>query len=353
MVFSPIIKQSPSDSKPLAWSKALMEFPEIDEFQRMISEKGHKDAILQCIIDSSEMLDHLLNHIHDLEKEVTALSEQNISLNVENAACKNRISDLRTKNSDYHQSNQQLSTLVVDLDDQITNLRKPLAPFEGCDYWEMPDPPRFGGDPAETGDWIIAMRTKLTGNAYFFRNEQEKMVYINSRLEANVQRHIALFIAEDLTFKFRHSDDMLDSIEIFYGNHLDRLVAVDALANFHQRNLPFQEFMTEFMGLISNVGYMDDRTRINSLAMKLSDEMYEIVIEQDMPTCFFDFVNSLFKIDANLRSANPRKSLGNPRNTTTHSSSSSTLLMSTSNSISHPSSNLPAFFSTPTPTHRL
>lgn len=330
-----------------------MEFFEIDAFKRMISEKDHKDAIFQCIIDSSEMLDYLLNHIHDLKKKVTSLSEQNTSLAVENVLCKSRISDLQAKNNDYRRSNQQLSTLVVNYDDQITDLRKTLAPFEGRDYREMPDPPRFGGDPAETRDWIMAMRIKLIGNAYYFRNEQEKMVYIYSRLEANVHRHISRFIAEDLTFKFRHSNDMLDLIEIFFENHLGRLVAVEALANFPQRNLPFQEFMTEFMRLISNVGYEDDRTRIDSLAMKLSDEMYEIVIEQDMPTCFFEYVDRLFEIDANLRSANPRKSLGNPRKTTTHSSSASTLLMPTSNSISQQSSNLLPFFSTPTPTHHL
>ena len=50
------------------------------------------------------------------------------------------------------------------------------------------------------------MHLKLAVDAQVFRNEQSKMIYINSRLEAAVKDQLYLFINNDFTFRFANAD---------------------------------------------------------------------------------------------------------------------------------------------------
>ena len=153
------------------------------------------------------------------------------------------------------------------------------------------------------------MRLKLTADTQFFRTEQAKMIYINSRLEGPVKDQIHPFIHDDLTFKFADANAMFSFLTSVYNDSDRRRSAVSALGNLSQRNKAFTEFMPEFTRLMNDVGYTDDQSKIDLLFVKLSDEMNQLLIGQDMPTDYLGYVTRLHKLDTDVRVANQRKNL--------------------------------------------
>ena len=117
------------------------------------------------------------------------------------------------------------------------------------------------------------MRLKLAAEAQLFRNEQVKMIYINSRLEGAVKDQLHPFINDDLTFRFTDAEAMITFLSSLYDDPDRRRSAVSALRNLQQRNKPFSEIMPEFTRLMNDVGYTDDQPGICLLSVKLSDEI--------------------------------------------------------------------------------
>lgn len=122
------------------------------------------------------------------------------------------------------------------------------------------------------------MRLNLAADAQLFRNEQAKMIYINSRLEGTVKEQLHHFINNDLTFRFANSGAMFTFLTSLYDDPDRRRSAVSALGNLHQRNKLLSDFMPEFTRLMNDVGYIDDQSKIDLLSVKLSDEMNQLLL---------------------------------------------------------------------------
>lgn len=102
---------------------------------------------------------------------------------------------------------------------------------------------------------------------------------------------------------------MFTFLSSLYDDPDRRRSAVSALGNLHQRNKSFSDFMPEFTRLMNDVGYTDDQSKIDLLSVKLSDEMNQLLIGQDMPTDYLGYVTRLHKLDTDVRVANQRKNL--------------------------------------------
>ena len=100
---------------------------------------------------------------------------------------------------------------------------------------------------------------------------------------------------------------MFTFLTSLYDNPDRRRSAVSALGNLHQRNKPFSDFMPEFTRLMNDVGYTDDQSKIDLLSVKLSDEMNQLLIGQDMPLDYLRYVTRLHKLDTDVHFANQRK----------------------------------------------
>ena len=58
---------------------------------------------------------------------------------------------------------------------------------------------------------------------------------------------------------------------------------------------------------MNDVGYTDDQSKIDLLSVKLSDEMNQLLIGQDMPAGYLGYVIRLHKLDTDVRVAGQRK----------------------------------------------
>ena len=155
----------------------------------------------------------------------------------------------------------------------------------------------------------MEMRLKLAANTRFFRTEQAKMIYINSPLKGPVKDQIHPFIHDDLTFKFADANKMFSFLTSLYDEPDHRRRAVSALRNLHQLNKPFSDFMPEFTRLINNFGCTDDQAKIDLVSVKLSDEMNQLLIGQDMPADYLGYATCLHKLGTDVRVAGQRKNL--------------------------------------------
>ena len=95
----------------------------------------------------------------------------------------------------------------------------------------------------------------------------------------------------------------------FYDNPNQRRSAVSALGNLHQCNKPFTDFMPKFTRLINNVGYTDDQAKIDLLSVKLSDEMNQLLIGQDILTDYLGYITWLHKLNTDVYVAGQQKNL--------------------------------------------
>lgn len=160
------------------------------------------------------------------------------------------------------------------------------------------------------------MRLKLAADAQLFRNEQAKMIYINSQLEGAVKDQLHPFINNDLTFRFANADAMFTFLTSLYDDPDRRRSAVSALGNPYQRNKAFSDFMSKFTRLMNDVGYTNDQSKIDLLSVELSNEMNQLLIGQDMLLDYLGYVTRLHKLDTDVYVANQRKNIRvGPRST--------------------------------------
>ena len=220
---------------------------------------------------------------NDLLREKIALKEHNTVLTdmIANAY----ITQLRASASTYNQAN--------------------IPPIATTSHREqkISDPPIFAGNRSKARAWIMDIRFKLTADTQHFRTKQAKMIGIKSRLDGPVKDKMHPFINNDLSFKFADAN-MLFSFLTSHYDDLDRLKSVvSALGNLQKRNRPFSDFMPEFSRLMNGVGYTDDQAKIDLLSVKLCDKMSQLLIGQDMPADYLDYVTRLHKLDTDAHVA--------------------------------------------------
>ena len=233
-----------------------------------------------------EPMDSMEERLFFLKEKLSAFQSENESMRASG-------NDLLKEKIALKEHNTVLADMITNLNDYITQLRSSppsdnnanTQPVASTPHREpkIPDPPHFSGDRSKARTWIIDICLKLAPDAQLFRNEQAKMIYINSRLEGAVKDHLHPFINNDLTFRFANMDAMFIFLTSLYDVPDRRRSAVSALGNFHKRNKAFSDFMLEFTRLINDVGYTDDQSKIDLLSVKLSYKMNQLLIGQDMP----------------------------------------------------------------------
>ena len=119
--------------------------------------------------------------------------------------------DLLKEKIALKEHNSALADMISNLNGYITQLRasaptdnlantQPLLTTSHREQ-KISDTPLFTGDKSKARAWIMDMRLKLAADTQFFRTEQAKMIYVNSRLEGPVKDQIHPFMHDDLTFK--------------------------------------------------------------------------------------------------------------------------------------------------------
>ena len=227
--------------------------------------------------------------------------------------------DLLKEKIELKEHNTVQADIIANLNGYITQLRSsaftnhpantPSITTTSHREQKIPDPPLFAGNRSKARAWIIDIRLKLTADTQLFQTEQAKMIYINSCLERPVKDQIHPFIHDDLNFKFADANTMFSFLTSLYNDLDRRKSAVSALRNLHQCNKPFTDFMPKFTRLMNDVGYIDDQAKIDLLLVKLSDEMNQLLIGQDMPTDYLGYVTRLHKLDTDVRVAGQQKNL--------------------------------------------
>ena len=138
-----------------------------------------------------------------LKEQVSTLQSQVSTLQKENNSMRTSGNDLLKEKTALKEQNTTLADIIANLNSYVTQLQNsaltasaPTAlaastttPTAANPYREqkIPDSPLFAGDRSKARAWIMDMRLKLTADTQFFRTEQAKMIYINSRLEGSVK----------------------------------------------------------------------------------------------------------------------------------------------------------------------
>ena len=133
--------------------------------------------------------------------------------------------DLLKEKIALKEHNTFLAHMITKLNGYITQLRSspPSAntqPVASAPHREqkIPDPPIFSGNRSKARTWIMDMRLKLAADPQLFRDEQAKMIYINSRLEGPMKDQLHPFINNDLTFQFANADAMFTFLTSLYDD---------------------------------------------------------------------------------------------------------------------------------------
>ncbi len=232
--------------------------------------------------------------MNSMEERLFFLGEKLSTPQSENESMRVSGNNLLKEKIALKENNSVLADMIANLNGYVTQLRssppsdnnantQPVASTSNRKQ-KIPDPPLFSGDRSKARTWIMNRHLKLAADAQLFRNKQAKMININNRLEGAVKDQLHPFINNDLTFQFANADAMFTFLTSLYDDPDQQRSAVSALENLHQRNKSFSDFMPEFTRLMNDVGYTDDRSKIIDLfSVKLSDEMNQLLIGQDMP----------------------------------------------------------------------
>lgn len=135
------------------------------------------------------------------------------------------------------------------------------------------------------------MRLKWTADTRLFRTEQAKMIYINSRLEGPVKEQLHPFIHDDLRFEFAEANTIRSILTSLYDDPVRRR---RGLGNLCQRTSPFPILCPNSPFWLTTLGIHTDP---DLLSVKLSDEINQLLVGQDMPADYLGYVTRLHILD--------------------------------------------------------
>lgn len=147
----------------------------------------------------------------------------------------------------------------------------------------IPDSPLFTGNKQDFLTWKSSVLLKLNVNADHFPNEQSKMAYIYSRLNAQSQSHLQSWLLNG-ELKFPSVEQMLKLLETLFDDPNRARDAAVRLHSNYQRNQSFVTWIAEIRRDAAIAGYDPESLALRNLILfNMSIELKRAIIyERDI-----------------------------------------------------------------------
>lgn len=115
---------------------------------------------------------------------------------------------------------------------------------------KIPDPPKFTSESADTlcfEDWKDRMEKYLFAQRKYFSSEEDKMMYVESRVEGIAAKHISARCRFDHEEAYTTANEILDHLDMIYGEVDGEEKAEAELEKLYMKEREsFQEFHAKF-----------------------------------------------------------------------------------------------------------
>lgn len=162
----------------------------------------------------------------------------------------------------------------------------------------LPDITEFTGKRNQLPLWKAALANKLGGNHDRYPTELAKLTYARARIAGEP----AVTLSR-LNHDFPTLQSLIAWLDKQYGDPNERVNAELKLRDLRQGNRPFWKFFTEFRTLASKAEAAEG-AQYMLLKGAISPELQRLMITQTEADCLTDYVNTVAKIDEQLRFIN-------------------------------------------------
>ena len=204
---------------------------------------------------------------------------------------------------------------------------------------DLAAPDKFSGDRKTYRTCKAQLQTKLTGDAWKFRDDQQKMMYITSLLEDNAHRMINPYIIND-RIDFNTIKELWDILECTYDDSDCQENAERELAMLKQGTREFSAHFADFQRIMAKLKW-DPSAKKNALRQGMAGNLTDLLLSYNCPDDWPWYIRLLQRLDSKLRQreAEKKKETTNKPSRATPSSSPS---MATPSPTAHVTSN-PAY----------
>lgn len=218
------------------------------------------------------------------------------------------------------EQNHELKDTITDLRDLTRNYRNQTERGSSADVAErtkrsmkLPDPEIFKDNiEVRIDQWLVVMRNKLMGNADHYPTEQDKIIYVLTRVGGQAFGFIEPRAKQNAVDAFQKAEDILDALYSVYGDQNKQRTARREFNKLIQGTKPFQLFYAEFRRLAAVLQY-DETSLIDELQDKVSYSIQDQMVNQNYDT-LNETAAACARIDQNIQNRNARMNMNKTPN---------------------------------------
>lgn len=106
--------------------------------------------------------------------------------------------------------------------------------------------------------WSNRIKHKLRANANHFEIEEIEMIYIESRIQSNVAKHLNSRLRENFVSSFQTSEKMLDTLKKKFDDFNRKFIAINKFRALRMRYKDFHFFWAEFQRITFDLNEIDN-----------------------------------------------------------------------------------------------
>jgi Zinc knuckle len=149
--------------------------------------------------------------------------------------------------------------------------------------------------------WMSKMRGKLRGNKDHYPTEEDRMIYVESRVTGDAHGYFAPRLRKGAKNPFQTAEEMLKVLQQAYGDLNPKATAREKLQKLYQREDTFIKFWGEFLQIQAELE-ADEDTQIDEIRRRVSPELMAAIAGL-RPTTAHELAQECIYIDQNLQKA--------------------------------------------------
>lgn len=169
------------------------------------------------------------------------------------------------------------------------------------------DPDKFNGTTPRYDVWKGGVGMKVEALLRDGKDEEVIIAWIIGRTEGIVQRSLLLRNDPSSTRRFQSYNEVLEQLELQYGNKHREQEALTEYANLYQGGMRFDEFWVKFSNLAAEMD-IPEKQQIRDLRHKISLDLQERIAHEIKHEDLYEFSNLIRSIDSNMQSVRAARS---------------------------------------------
>jgi hypothetical protein len=236
-----------------------------------------------------------------LEQELKELKESGQRMQTEGQRITQELQETKAENDAYQQKITATEQQLKHEQDTTAALRNAAANTPGgTPSVTIPDPERFDGSRDKLRTFKAHLRLKLRGDAPRYPSPAHEINYTFGLLTGPAFTQVMSYIKPD-RIDFATVDDLLNVLDIAFGDPDQTATAERKLETLKQANKEFAVYYAEFQRYAADVDWNEAAKR-SALLRGLNNEIKDaLMLIDNIPTGFNDFVTSVQRLDNRIR----------------------------------------------------